>query len=319
MARNAIQFQKGLSFTQFQARFGTEPQCEAAVVAWRWPNGFVCPHCAGTEHAIVGARGLYACHSCRRQVSLKAGTVFSKTMLPLTKWFQAMWLITNSKNSISTLELSRQIGVKWDSAWLLRNKLMSVMAEREASRKLDGRVEMDDVVIGGEKSVLEGGKQGRGGANKLPFVIAVETTDDHRPTRLLLHVVKSHDSASIEAMARAHLAPSARVISDGLGCFRAVTRVGCTHEPVTVTKADNHGEKLSCFKWVNTITGNLKTAIAGTLKAVRPRYAFRYLAEFQYRFNRRVDLSAMLDRLACVATNSAPRPYKTIRVKYECG
>ena len=252
-------------------------------------------------------------------MSIKAGTVFENTMLPLTKWFQAMWLITSSKNSISTLAMAHHLGIKWDSAWLMRQKLMSVMVEREADRKLDGRVEMDDVVIGGEKSVLNGGKQGRGGPNKLPFVIVVETTDDHRPTRILLHVVKSHDSASIEATARAHLATTARVISDGLGCFRAVTRADCTHEPVNVTKADNHGEKLSCFKWANTITGNVKTAIAGTLKAVRPRYAFRYLAEFQYRFNRRVDLAAMLDRLACVAANAAPRPYQAIRVQYEAG
>ena len=319
MARNAIQFQKGLSLTAFQARFGTEEHCEAAVAAWRWPNGFVCPHCGGTKHAITGRRRLYACHGCRRQVSIKAGTIFSRTMLPLTKWFQAMWLITNSKNSISTLELSRQIGVKWDSAWLMRQKLMSVMAEREAARKLDGRVEMDDVVLGGEKSVLDGGKQGRGGPNKLPFVVAVETTDDGRPKRLLLHVVKSHDGPSIETMARLHLASTARVISDGLGCFRAVTKAGCTHQPVNVTRSDNHGEKLSCFKWVNTITGNLKTAIAGTLKAVRLHYAFRYLAEFQYRFNRRLDLPAMLERLACVATNAAPRPYKAIRVQYANG
>ena len=319
MARNAIQFQHGLTLSELQERYGSEEQCEAAIVAWRWPQGFVCPHCGGTKHAITGQRRLYACHSCRRQVSIKSGTVFENTMLPLTKWFQAMWLITSSKNSISTLAMSRHLGIKWDSAWLMRQKLMSVMAEREETRVLDGRVEMDDVVLGGEKSVLEGGKQGRGGPNKLPFVVAVETTDDGRPKKLLLHVVKTHDGASIEAMARKHLAPTARVVSDGLGCFRALARVGCAHEPVNVTKANNHSEKLSCFKWVNTITGNVKTAISGTLKAVRPRYAFRYLAEFQYRFNRRFDLAAMLDRLAYVATNAKPRPYQAIRVRYKPG
>ena len=93
--------------------------------------------------------------------SVKAGTVFTRTLPALTKWFQAIFLITQSKNSISTLELSRQIGVKWDSAWLMRQKLASVMAEREASKKLDGRIEMDDAVLGGEKCELDGGKRGR--------------------------------------------------------------------------------------------------------------------------------------------------------------
>lgn len=319
MARSAIQFQKGLSLSELNARYGSEAQCEAALAAWRWPDGFVCPHCGEREHAIVGRRRLYSCHGCRRQTSIKAGTVFSKSLVPLTKWFQAMWLITQSKNSISTLELSRQIGVKWDSAHLLRRKLMDVMRTRESSRKLDGRVEMDDAVLGGELDELSGGKRGRGGPNKTPFVAAVATDDARHPQRLLLHVVEAHDSRSIEKMARAHLAPTAHVISDGLGCFRAVTKAGCTHEPIVAARAAEHSEKIPAFHWVNTVLGNLKTAIAGTLKAVRRRYAKLYLAEFQYRFNRRADLASMLDRLASVAVRSAPRPYKVLQAAYEAG
>lgn len=314
MARNRLQFQKGLSLTEFTEAYGTEEQCEAALKAWRWPDGFVCPHCGETEHAVVGKRRLYSCHGCQRQTSLKAGTVFENTMLPLTKWFQAMWLLTQSKNSISTLEMARQIGVKWDSAALLRHKLMSVMAEREAGRMLDGRVEIDDAVLGGERSEAEGGKRGRGGPNKTPFVAAVATDDCGRPRRLLLKVVASHDSASILALAKAHLAASARVVSDGLGCFRVVTTAGCAHEPVTVSRAARPPQKIQAFRWVNTVLGNLKTAIAGTLKAIDDRYAHRYLAEFQYRFNRRADLPAMLARLAKAAIRSAPKPRDALMI-----
>jgi hypothetical protein len=80
-----------------------------------------------------------------------------------------MWFITQSKGSISTLELSRQLDLKWDSAWLMRQKLGAVMLEDEAARKLDGRIEMDDAVLGGEKGELEGGKRGRKGPTKVPF------------------------------------------------------------------------------------------------------------------------------------------------------
>jgi transposase-like protein len=319
MARNPIQFQKGLSLTELNERYGTEAKCKAALVAWRWPDGFVCPHCGSRDHAIVGRRGLYLCHDCHKQTSVKAGTIFARTLLPLPKWFQGMFLLTQSKNSISTLELARQLGVRPDTASLMRHKLMSVMVEREGRRKLDGRVEMDDAVLGGEKSELVGGKRGRAGPNKTPFVVAVATNDEGRPQRLLLHVVKAHDGDAIEAMAKAHLAPSARVVSDGLGCFRAVTKAGCTHEPIIAARAPQQPEKIPAFRWVNTVLGNVKTAIVGTLKAVRPRYAFRYLAEFQYRFNRRFDLPAMLDRLACVAVRAAPRPYKTLKIAHEGG
>lgn len=319
MARNPVQFQKGMSLAGFLAQYGSEEQCRQAVIAWRWPDGFVCPHCGEREHGIVGERRLFLCHGCHAQVSVKAGTIFAKSLLPLTKWFLAMFLLTQSKNTIATLELARHLGVKWDTAWLMRQKLIAVMADREGSRKLDGRVEMDDAVMGGEKSELEGGKRGRAGPNKTPFVVAVETTDERRPRRLLLHVVETHDGENIEKMAKAHLAPTARVISDGLGCFRAVTRAGCTHVPVNVTKAADHGEKLACFRWVNTVLGNLKTAVVGTLKSVRPHYVFRYLAEFQYRFNRRFDLKTVLGRLGRACANAAPRPYKMVRVTYEAG
>ena len=82
MARNPIQFGKGLSLSEFQEHYGTEEQCREAIVAWRWPTGFVCPACGCRKHAIVGKRRPYLCHGCRKQTSVIAGTVFENSMLP---------------------------------------------------------------------------------------------------------------------------------------------------------------------------------------------------------------------------------------------
>ena len=110
---------------------------------------------------------------------------------------------------------------------------------------------MDDAVLGGEKGELEGGKRGRKGPNKVPFVIAVATTDDGRPQRLLLQVAQ-HTGEDIERVARTHIAPSARVVSDGLGCFRAVTRAGCRHEPIVAAHEPSNPRR-SPPRWVNTM------------------------------------------------------------------
>ena len=118
------------SLSGFLKRYGSEEQCEDAVRRWRWPDGFRCPKCGEREHGIVGKRRLYECHACGRQTSLKASTIFAHSRVPLTTWFQAMWFITQSKGSISTLELSRQLDLKWDSAWLMRQKLGAVNAGR---------------------------------------------------------------------------------------------------------------------------------------------------------------------------------------------
>ncbi len=97
------------------------------------------------------------------------GTIFENTKLPLTKWFLAMFFITQSKSNISPLSLKRHLGVSYDTAWLLKHKLMAVMAEAEAGRKLAVRVEIDDAYLGG----IRPGKAGRGSENKVPFVAAV--------------------------------------------------------------------------------------------------------------------------------------------------
>jgi len=309
MARNKVQFQKGLSEPDFERLYGSEEACRAALFAWRWPNGFVCPGCSGTRHCVIEQRGLYQCNACRRQTSLTAGTIFAATKLPLTIWFRAIYHMTQTKQGISSLELGRRLGVTQTTAWKIKHKLAQVMMERDAAKPLDGRIEMDDAYLGGERS---GGKRGRGSAGKKPFVAAVETTDDGKPVRIKLRLVKRFTRAAIKAMAAAHLKTSARVVSDGLGCFRGVTEAGCTHQPLIVARL-GHSEKLPQFKWVNTTLANIKNAIIGTYRGVR-KHAGRTLAEFEYRFNRRYDLAAMIPRLAYVAARTPPMPYRLLKL-----
>jgi transposase-like protein len=110
MARNSVQFQKGLSEVRFDELYGSEDRCREAVFAWRWPHGFVCPGCGGQHHCVIKTRGLYQCTSCRRQTSLIAGTIFASTKVPLRTWFRAMYQLTQSKGGISSLELGRRLG-----------------------------------------------------------------------------------------------------------------------------------------------------------------------------------------------------------------
>jgi hypothetical protein len=100
-----------------------------------------------------------------------AGTIFAATKLPLTVWFLAMHLLTQAKNNVAALELMRHLGVCYRTAWLVKQKLLQVMVEREAERVLAGRIEIDDAYLGGEHA----GRPGRGSENKIPFVLAVET------------------------------------------------------------------------------------------------------------------------------------------------
>src|SRR6516164_6260622 len=116
---------------------------------WRWPSGFVCPVCAGQHHSVVKTRALYQCSACRRQTSVIAGTIFAATKVPLCTWFRAMYHLTQSKGGISSIELGRRLGVTQTTAWKIKHKLMQAMMERDATKRLTGRIEIDDAYLGG--------------------------------------------------------------------------------------------------------------------------------------------------------------------------
>lgn len=112
MAMNRIQFQPGLSLPAFLEQYGTEPQCEAALERARWPQGFRCPECGAAGHYRLqgGAHKTFQCKACRLQTALIAGTLFQSTHLALTRWFLAIYLISQAKIGLSALALKRQLG-----------------------------------------------------------------------------------------------------------------------------------------------------------------------------------------------------------------
>lgn len=214
MAINGIQFQKGLSLAAFLQGYGTEAQCEAAFIQARWPDGFVCP-CCGHTTAYEFKRQeqrYWQCGACRHQTSLRAGTMMEHSQLPLTKWYLAIYLMTQSKTNIAALALMRQLGISWKAAWLLKHKLMEVMAQREADRPLEGDIRVDDAYLGGERS---GGRPGRGSSNKVAFVAAVEMRQG-RPQRVRFDPVDGFSFAALAPWARQAVAPGSCVVSDGL-------------------------------------------------------------------------------------------------------
>lgn len=313
MPTNRIQFQPGLSMAKFFARYGTLDQCRQALLQARWPNGFVCPGCKGSDHTRHdrGQRLLLQCCSCRRQTSLTAGTVFDASKLPLTVWFLAIHLLTQSKTGMSALQLMRDLGVSYRSAWLVKHKLMQVMFIQEQPRRLAELVQIDDVFVGGART---GGGVGRVAPNKVSVIAAVQTAASGKAMLSRFDVLPDWTKKTIAAWAVKALAPQTHVVSDGLGSFPAVKDAGLTHEPIVVGGAGKPRAQHPRFLAVNTTIGNLKTWMASTFKGFKlSHYTSRYLSEFQYRFNRRFDLTAILPTLLADAALCVPWPEVELR------
>jgi ribosomal protein L37AE/L43A len=311
MPQNPIQFQHGMSFNEFLALYGTEEQCEAALLQARWPDGFVCPQCGERRHStfVADGRRYWQCARCHEQTTLSSGTLFHATKLPLTVWFQGIYLVTQNKNNLSALSLKRHLGICYRSAWRMKHKLMEAMAEREAPRRLRGEVVADDAYLGGKHA----GKPGRGSENKVPFIAAVELSTEGHLQHVRLDAVEDLKGATIREWAGKALDPSVRLITDGLSSLAAAAPVVAEHEAIVVSPRKS--SELSPFRWVNTVISNVKTAIRGTYHHFDfAKYRRRYLAQTQYRINRRFDLASLVGRMVWASARTAPCPERWLRL-----
>jgi hypothetical protein len=158
---------------------------------------------------------------------------------------------------------------------------------------LSGFIAVDDAYIGGERP----GKPGRGAA--------VQTTSQGHPKAIKLQIVDGFRSKTIEALAKQFFTAGRTVISNGLPCFNAVTNAGCEHDRIVCGGGRASVEEPE-FYWVNTLLGNLKSALRSTYHSIKQKHAQCYFSEFQYRYNRRYDLTTIMARLAYVSLRTAP-------------
>jgi transposase-like protein len=310
MAKNQIQFQKGLSLSNFLSKYDDEIKCYQTLFAFRWPHGFICPRCGYNGYCQIASRKVLQCNFCHKQTSLTAGTIFAATKLPLTVWFLAIYLITQSKDGISSLNLGRTLGVSANTALRIKHKLQQTMKERDDTQPLKKLVVIDDVYWGGKKG---DGVRGRGATGKTPFVASISLTDEGYPIKMRMSRVTGFTKKELTKWAKVHLAPNTLVVSDGLNCFPGMKKAGCKHEPI-ISRTEKGYDEFGVFKWINVMIGNVKNALHGTYHHVSSRHLPRYLAEFCYRFNRRFELHTMVDRLAYVAMRTPPMPQQLLKL-----
>lgn len=287
-----------------EERFATEAACHDYLTALRWPEGFVCPAC-GSGNAGRMQRGLWHCRGCHRQTSVLAGTVFQDSHLPLTVWFRAMWHITSQKGGVSALGLQRVMGLgSYRSAWMMLHKLRRAMV-RPGRERLHGLVEVDEAYWGAE----EEGVTGRHTETKALVGVAVELRGAGMG-RIRLACLPDLATATLQRFLDYAVEPGSTVRTDGLPSYLGIQ--GYTHER-QIQKRQAAGEHL--LPHVHRIISLLKRWLLGTHQgAVSHEHLDDYLAEFTFRFNRRLSASRgkLFYRLVQQMAQVAPQPYATV-------
>ena len=288
---------------------------EAAAYGWVearvWPQGPVCPHCGGVERiSKMGGKstriGTYKCYQCRKPFSVKVGTVFEASHVPMTLWLQSMFLMTSSKKGISSNQLHRTLGVTLKTAWFMSHRIRLAM-QSVGLPPMGGEgetVEVDETYIG----KVAGMTKGRGAAHKNVVVTLVQRGGTARSFH-----VDGTSLADIKPIVEKNVARETALMSDEATIYKNIGKSFASHDSV------NHkrDEYVRGNVHSNTVEGYysvFKRGMKGIYQQCGERHLHRYLAEFDFRYSHRAKLGvddAMRADLALIGISGKRLTYRT--------
>src|SRR5712692_6232532 len=279
--------------------FGSADTCHEFLAAMRWPHGVRCPHCNSKKVGdLVKSRRIWNCKACKKQFSVKVGTIFEDSPLGLDKWLPATWLIVNAKNGTSSCELARSVGVTQKTAWFMLHRIRLAMQEGSIV-KMKVQIEADESFIGGRESNMHrdkrekmkslstgGSRTARGTVGKTAVMGLLERNAPEKPSRVRCRVVEGVRRHDLENQVREHVEKGAEVITDQ---FRSYDRLHDEYVHNVINHAECYVKGHVHVNGLENFWALLKRGIKGTYVSVEPFHLFRYLDEQAFRFNERKD------------------------------
>ena len=273
--------------------FGDKDRAFAYAITLRWPDGkVVCPRCNGAKHSFIKTRRIWFCYDCKKQFTLKVGTIFEDSPLGLDKWMTAFWLLANCKNGISSYELGRALGIHQNSAWFMLQRIRMVMRDDFFGSKLGGgeggEVEVDESFIGGKARNMHLSERkrritGTGTKDKTAVMGILERGGKIRTT-----VVPNRKKHELQSQVRQHVEAGAALYSDALLSYEGLAS---DYAHKVVDHAVQYVDGRVHTNGLENFWSLRKRGISGTYVSVEPFHLHRYLDEQTFRYNNRKDMN----------------------------
>lgn len=273
--------------------FSDEERCIQFLAAMRWPNGAVCPNCGQVEGVYyLDNQKRWKCRGCKKQFSVKVGTIFEDSPISLTKWFPAMWLICGAKNGISSYELARAIGVTQKSAWFMNHRIRLALTQG-SFEKLGANgetIEVDETYIGGKARNMHRDRHtksgvGCGGRGKAVVFGLLERSEQKGKSKVRVHAVPNRFKETLRPIIKDNVETGVNVYTDEYLAYADLAEDDFEH--AFVKHAEYYVRGAVHTNGIENFWSLLKRSIRGTYVSVEPFHLFRYLDEQAFRFNER--------------------------------
>lgn len=272
--------------------FSDEQHCHEFLAGMRWPDGPVCPHCGSKQVSFLERQHRFQCTSrhANRQFTVKVGTVFEDSHIPLNKWLPAVWLIGNAKNGVSSYEVARSLKVTQKTAWFMMHRIRLAMGSDNG--KFSGTVEADETFIGGRavnmhKSKKEKVIKGRGTIGKVAVMGLLERHGlDDKSSKVQTKILTDTSRNTIPPAVKQSVEKGSNLITDALSPYDDLN-TEYVHEVIDHAEAYVRGHVHT--NGIENFWSLLKRAIKGTYVSVEAFHLSKYLDEQSFRFNERKD------------------------------
>lgn len=262
--------------------FGDATVCRDFLAGLRWPNGVRCIVCDSDKVGFIKTRSLWRCKECRKEFSVKKGTIFEDSPIALSKWLPAIWLYSAGKKGRSSHQLAKDLGVTQKTAWFISHRIRLAMEVEGFDRPLSGEVEADETIIGGHDQNKHAHLRRGPWGPQVGKVAVMGLLERHGEVRA--RMVPQRTKPVLQAELRRHVAPGSTVYTDQLKSYQGLGE-DYIHEVINHSEAYVRGHIHT--NGIENFWSLFKRVLYGTHHSVDPVHLDRYLAENVDRFNTR--------------------------------